>query len=97
MLVALAGFEPAIPVPKAGVLPLDHSAIKNIKRIGNVPLPDASSNALYLISELFAIVYFYFWWVFYTSVPSHYSNGIFCHSGLTYYIDRVPRSSPSVA
>lgn len=32
MLVALAGFEPAIPVPKAGVLPLDHSAEYNKKK-----------------------------------------------------------------
>ena len=28
MVVALVGFEPTIPVPKAGVLPLDHSAEK---------------------------------------------------------------------
>lgn len=32
MVVALAGFEPAMPVPRTGVLPLDHSAKYNLKK-----------------------------------------------------------------
>ena len=64
MVVALAGFEPAIPVPRTGVLPLDHSAEK--KRIGLVPHAGTPNHFPLLIVNSI-LVY-----------PSHYSNGIFC-------------------